>query len=152
MKHFGKKVHYKDWDFDSEKERDFWEARRVNREELNRKFTLGGPVSFRHQRGHVVGMNDLNNTVTIELNGLSYPNVPYEEVKPYNANVERVWTDTKKLNLAFRSEYEHLKKVNASAKRLDRCLREWHARGVGTQYLIMESGRTKKTLIKRNVL
>lgn len=24
MKHFGKKVHYKDWDFDSEKERDFF--------------------------------------------------------------------------------------------------------------------------------
>lgn len=124
----------------------------MNKSELTRKFTLGGPVSFRHQRGHVIGMNDLNNTVTVELNGLSYSNVQYDEVKPYNANVERKWTNTQELNLKFKSDYHRLQYANASQARLDRCLREWHAKGVGIQYLIMVSGHTKKTLVERNVL
>ena len=41
--------------------------------QLSNKFTLGGPVLYKNHRGHVVAMNDLNHTLTIEVDGVNHP-------------------------------------------------------------------------------
>lgn len=52
--------------------------------QLSNKFTLSGPVLYKNQRGHVVAMNDLNHTLTIEVDGVNHPNVKYDEVDKYD--------------------------------------------------------------------
>ncbi len=124
----------------------------MDKKKLTRKFTLGGPILYKGLRGHVIYMNDSNDTCTIDLNGLKYTDVPYEDVDEYNAASAKFHGHTQALNLKFKSDYHRLQYAGASQQRLDRCLREWHAEGVGISYLIMVSGHTKKTLIERGVL
>lgn len=123
----------------------------MDKSELTRKLTLGGPVRYRKLRGHVVAMNDLNQTVTIELNGLNYPNVPYEDVKPYNANTLSL-DESRRINLACEKEYEQLKANRAGQQALNTCLRKWHEEGVGVSFLSMVSGSTKQKLKKRGII
>lgn len=56
----------------------------MNYDELTEHFLFGGPVKYDNKRCHVVGMNDLLKTVTLECNGENIPVVKPKEVGPYD--------------------------------------------------------------------
>lgn len=52
--------------------------------QLTSLFLFGGPVQYHNHRCHVVAMNDLLKTVTLEFNRKIIPDVRPGEVKPYD--------------------------------------------------------------------
>lgn len=52
--------------------------------ELTKRFLFGGPVYYHNQRCHVVAMNDLLKTVTLEFNRKIIPDVKPGEVEKYD--------------------------------------------------------------------
>lgn len=53
-------------------------------DELSKHFLFGGPVQYHNHRCHVVAMNDLLKTVTLELDRRTIPDVKPEEVETYD--------------------------------------------------------------------
>lgn len=56
----------------------------MNYDKLKYYFLFGGPVKYHNHRCHVVAMNDLLKTVTLELDRRTIPGVKPEEVKAYD--------------------------------------------------------------------
>lgn len=56
----------------------------MNYDKLKRYFLFGGPVQHHNHRCHVVAMNDLLKTVTLECNGERIPDIKPEEAKHYD--------------------------------------------------------------------
>lgn len=52
--------------------------------DLTDHFLFGGPVRYHNHRCHVVAMNDLLKTVTLELDRRTIPDVKPEEVETYD--------------------------------------------------------------------
>ena len=57
----------------------------INYSDLTKHFLFGGPVRYHNKRCHVVAMNDLLHTVTLEHNGEIIPKpIKSEEVETYD--------------------------------------------------------------------
>lgn len=56
----------------------------MNYDKLKYYFLFGGPVKYHNQRCHVVAMNDLLKTVTLEFNRKIIPDVRSGEVGKYD--------------------------------------------------------------------
>lgn len=56
----------------------------MNYDKLKYYFLFGGPVKYHNQRCHVVAMNDLLKTVTLEFNRKIIPDVRPGEVEKYD--------------------------------------------------------------------
>lgn len=53
-------------------------------DDLTKRFLFGGPVQYHNHRCHVVAMNDLLETVTLEFNRKIIPDVRSWEVEKYD--------------------------------------------------------------------
>lgn len=53
-------------------------------DELTSCFLFGGPVKYHNKRCHVVAVNDLLKTVTLEFNRKIIPDIKPEEVSEYD--------------------------------------------------------------------
>lgn len=56
----------------------------MNYNKLTYYFLFGGPVRYHNKRCHVVGMNDILKTVTLELNQQIVPDIKPKEVDKYD--------------------------------------------------------------------
>lgn len=56
----------------------------IKYQDLTDRFLFGGPVKYHDKRCHVVGMNDILKTVTLELNRKIIPDIKPEEVETYD--------------------------------------------------------------------
>lgn len=50
---------------------------------ITEKFIIGGPVKYQDQRGHIIAMNDINHTITVDVDGKPHTDVHYDEVSEY---------------------------------------------------------------------